>query len=62
MSTRLGACSGRGLGGGAGASCGARGITCGWPTPADAGSALHTRGAETSPWRASRDHRSPRGR
>eukprot|EP00969_Alexandrium_andersonii_P335312 14819644-Alexandrium_andersonii.AAC.1 len=38
MFTRLGACSARGRGGGAAASCGTRGITCGWPPPADADS------------------------
>eukprot|EP00969_Alexandrium_andersonii_P214265 9461854-Alexandrium_andersonii.AAC.1 len=58
---RLGACSARGRKGGATASCGTRGITCGRPPSADADSG-HAQGADTRPWSTSRDQRSPRGR
>eukprot|EP00969_Alexandrium_andersonii_P176012 7782864-Alexandrium_andersonii.AAC.1 len=54
MLTHLGARSARGRGGGATASCGTCGITCGWPPSADTDSARHTQGTETKPCRTSR--------
>eukprot|EP00969_Alexandrium_andersonii_P030748 1341071-Alexandrium_andersonii.AAC.1 len=60
--TGLGARSTCGRGGGAAASCGARGVTCGWPPSTDADSARRTQGTDAKPCRTSRDQRSPRGR
>eukprot|EP00969_Alexandrium_andersonii_P203980 9013097-Alexandrium_andersonii.AAC.1 len=61
MLTRLGARSARGRGGGAAASCGTRGITCGGPPSADADSARRAQGTDARPWSTSRGQRSPRG-
>eukprot|EP00969_Alexandrium_andersonii_P212051 9364637-Alexandrium_andersonii.AAC.1 len=49
MFARLGACSARGRGGGAGTSRRTCGITCGWPPPTDAGSARRAHGTDTGP-------------
>eukprot|EP00969_Alexandrium_andersonii_P274729 12142286-Alexandrium_andersonii.AAC.1 len=60
MFTRLGACSARGRGGGATSWATCR-MTCG-STPVDTGSRRHIHGAAVGSCRASRDHRSPKGR
>eukprot|EP00969_Alexandrium_andersonii_P161885 7155679-Alexandrium_andersonii.AAC.1 len=60
ISTRPGACSARGHGGGA-SSLATCWKTCG-STPVNTSSHHHIHGAAASPCKASRDHRSPRGR
>eukprot|EP00969_Alexandrium_andersonii_P109644 4836538-Alexandrium_andersonii.AAC.1 len=62
MLTRLGARSVVARKGGAAASWGTRGITCGGPPSVDTDSALRAQGTFTRPCKTSRGQRSPRGR